>query len=234
MLQLVRTHLKPLYCSFFRREDRDTPTKYCECAATRSSIPDRFRRSMLSTPVPSRKLLFSFKRQQTNNANWIRFRRESWRPISNLSFLSKLVERVAVFRLNEHLGRYNLLPPRQSAYRAHHSTETAVTAVVNEIAQSVDGGQLCAPVLLDLSSAFDTIDHQIFLDTTEKRFCVDGIALGWFQSYLDQRTQVFHVGVGTSASMRIKYTEYRRGPSSVQSGSSVIQRTSKRFYLVFR
>ena len=75
---------------------------------------------------------------------------KSWRPISNLSFLSKLVERVAVSRLNEHLWRYNLLPPRQSAYRAHHSTETAVTAVVNDIAQSVDGGQLCALVLLDL------------------------------------------------------------------------------------
>ena len=77
-------------------------------------------------------------------ANMDPFDPKSWRPISNLSFLSKLVERVAVSRLNEHLGRYNLLPSRQSAYRAHHSTETAVTAVVNEIAQSVDGGKLCA------------------------------------------------------------------------------------------
>ena len=138
-------------------------------------------------------------------SNMDRFDLKSWRPISNLSFLSKLVERVATSRLNEHLSQNDLLPAHQSAYRAHHSTETAVTAVVNDIARSIDAGHLCALVLLDLSAAFDTIDHKIFIDIMEKRFAVQDTALGWLNSYLDQRTQFYCVGADISTSIRLKY-----------------------------
>ena len=134
-----------------------------------------------------------------------RFELKSWRPISNLSFLSKLVERVAVNRLNDHLSNYNLLPANQSAYRAHHSTETAVFAIVNDITRSIDDGHLCALVLLDLSAAFDTIDHDIMLETLESRFSVTEGARSWFQSYLTQRNQVYCVGLEVSQPIPLKY-----------------------------
>ena len=85
---------------------------------------------------------------------------------------SRILEMKLRFEIERKLLRSSV-DSEQSAYRAHHSTETAV----NEIAQSLDGGQLCALVLLDFSTAFDTINHQIFLDTMEKRFGVNGIAL---------------------------------------------------------
>ena len=84
---------------------------------------------------------------------------KSWRPISNIGFVSKIVERLAIRRFNHHVSTQNLHPKYQSAYRPHYSTETAVSVVFNEIARTVDAGQICAMVLLDLSAAFDTVDH---------------------------------------------------------------------------
>ena len=115
----------------------------------------------------------------------------SYRPISNLTFLSKIVERVAADRLRRHIESQQLFPVRQSAYRPHYSTETAVTAVHDEIIKSIDAGNVCAIVLLDLSAAFDTVDHQILLQIMNRRFGVAGRALDWCQSYLCQRSQTF-------------------------------------------
>ena len=95
---------------------------------------------------------------------------------------------------------HNLLPSRQSAYRAHHSTQTAVIDVHNRIVRNVDReGHVSVSVLLDLSSAFDTVDHSILLEVLAMRFDVAGIALDWFRSYLDGRTQTFYVGAQHSA-----------------------------------
>ena len=102
----------------------------------------------------------------------------SYRPISILSFLSKTLERVVTVSFNEHVEAYNLLPSRQSAYRACHSTITAVIDVYNRIVRNMDhGGHAGVLVLLDLSSAFDTVDHAILLEVLEKRFGVTEIAL---------------------------------------------------------
>jgi len=83
--------------------------------------------------------------------------------MSNLSFLSKVVERVAAARLSVYIESQQLLPCRQSAYRAHHSTETATISVHGEIVRTIDAGDVCAVVLLDLSAAFDTVDHSTLL-----------------------------------------------------------------------
>ena len=115
----------------------------------------------------------------------------SFRPISNLSFLSKVVERAAAVRLSAHFESQQLLPSRQSAYRARHSTETAIIAVHDEIVKAIDAGEVCALVLLDLSAAFDTVDHHTLLRVLRCHFGVTDAALSWCSSYLSQRTQIF-------------------------------------------
>jgi len=104
----------------------------------------------------------------------------SFRPISQLSFVSKLVERAVAVRFVIHCDQNGLLPVRQSAYRRHHSTETAVLIVYNDIVRAVDKGQVVPLVLLDLSSAFDTVDHDCLLSVLQCRFSVDGDAMTWF------------------------------------------------------
>ena len=81
------------------------------------------------------------------------FELKSWRPIANVTFISKLIERLAIRRFNEHSTEHHLLPMNQSAYRAHHSTETAVTTVVDDIARAVDSGEdVCSCVARLVSS----------------------------------------------------------------------------------
>jgi Reverse transcriptase (RNA-dependent DNA polymerase) len=87
----------------------------------------------------------------------------SYRPISNLTVVSKLLEPLVSRLLIGHLRIADLKPTFQSAYRPHHSTETAVLHVLSESLTSIDRGDILALVLLDLSAAFDTVDHVILL-----------------------------------------------------------------------
>ena len=87
-----------------------------------------------------------------------------------------------------------MLDVYQSAYKKHHSTETALLHVVNELLISADKKQISVLTLLDLSAAFDTIDHSILLNRLEKSFGISGLALAWFSSYLTDRTQCVQVG----------------------------------------
>jgi len=116
----------------------------------------------------------------------------SFRPISNLRFISKFVERVVVTaRFVLHSENNELFPDNQSAYRQFHSTETAVCIVHNDLVSSIDRGRVTALVMLDLSAAFDTVDHDVLLDVLANRFAVGGVVLDWFRSYLSDRTQTF-------------------------------------------
>ena len=87
----------------------------------------------------------------------------SYRPISNLSVLSKLLERLDARQLLDHLAVVKLLPELQSPYRAYHSTETAVLKVLADILSALDTGDVAVLTLLDLSAAFDTVDHATLL-----------------------------------------------------------------------
>ena len=89
----------------------------------------------------------------------------SYRPISNLSFVSKMVERIVDSRLIAYLT-----PEYQSAYRRNHSTETALVRLYNDMIQVIDSGQVGALVLLDMSAAFDTVDHQPTFSTIASIF----------------------------------------------------------------
>ena len=119
---------------------------------------------------------------------------KNYRPVSNLSFLSKLIERIVCIQLVDHLKRNDLYEVFQSAYRQLHSTETALLRVQNDLLQAVDthGGAIL--VLLDLSAAFDTIDHDKLLSLLRSSFGVEDSALKWFESYLKDRTQTVQIG----------------------------------------
>ena len=114
---------------------------------------------------------------------------KNYRPISNLPFASKLLEKVIAARLAEHLTMYDLEEPFQSAYRPHHSVESAIIRVQSDILQAMDCQRVVVLVMLDLSAAFDTIDHQVLLQRLSSDAGVSGTALRWFQSYLAGRTQ---------------------------------------------
>ena len=87
----------------------------------------------------------------------------SYRTISKLNFLSKVLERIIHTRINSHLQTFPSLCPFQSAYRKFHSTETALIRIYNDLLLASDQQEVSALVLLDLSAAFDTIDHNILL-----------------------------------------------------------------------
>ena len=113
----------------------------------------------------------------------------NFRPVSNLSFISKLTEKASVNQLTDHMNHNQPLPSNQSAYRPFHSTETALLKVQSDILMSMDNQKITLLVMLDLSAAFDTVDHRILLDTMKMNFGVTGTALKWFMSYLANRTQ---------------------------------------------
>ena len=127
----------------------------------------------------------------------------SYRPISNLSFISKTLERLVSQRLTNHMDEYTLLPPTQSAYRLHHSTETALLRIHNDIVAAIDQGDVGALVLLDLSAAFDTVDHSVLVDVMRERFGITGDALQWIMSYLSNRTQVVTIASKSSSNRQV-------------------------------
>ena len=113
----------------------------------------------------------------------------NYRPVSNLAFLSKVIERVVAQRLNSHMDLNNMHETMQSAYKKHHSTETALLYTQNDILNSIDQYKVVFLVLLDLSTAFDTIDHELLINRLSSRLGLSGCVLDWFRSYLKNRSQ---------------------------------------------
>ena len=118
----------------------------------------------------------------------------SYRPISNLNFISKIVERIVHTRVMAHLNSYPALSKFQSAYRAFHSTESALLRIQDDLLRAIDKRHLSALVLLDLSAAFDTIDHRFMLSRLSSYFGFRDTVLKFFNSYLDLRSQSVMIG----------------------------------------
>jgi hypothetical protein len=122
----------------------------------------------------------------------------SYRPVSNLPFLGKLLESAVAQQLNEHIS--NHLSPFQSAFRSGHSVESALCHVSSSIFQLLDNGFNVFVILLDLSAAFDTIDHNLLLNILYDRFKIRGTVLKWIESYLQDR--YFKVSIRNTISNR--------------------------------
>ena len=106
------------------------------------------------------------------------------RPVSNLAYISKLTERAVFNQTYDHLVRSGLYPLLQSTYRRYHRTETALVKVANDILLNMNSQRVTLLVLLDLSAAFDTVDHAILLKRLTTDFGIVGKALEWFSLYL--------------------------------------------------
>ena len=113
----------------------------------------------------------------------------NYRPVSNLCFIAKILEKLVLSQVSSYLNSHNLYNTCQSAYRPGHSTETALLKVVNDLFLSLNKGNISVLVLLDFSSAFDTIDHTILVHRLHTDFGFTDTVLQWFSSYLTDRTQ---------------------------------------------
>jgi hypothetical protein len=128
----------------------------------------------------------------------------NYRPVSNLPYVSKLVERAIAKQITDHLSTGNYFDPHQYAYRRHHSCESALLHVLNIVYSSIDDKKVVLLVLLDLSSAFDTIDHSVL----SSRLIECGIvqdAHKWIMGYLSDRHQFINCKGTFSSTMPVRY-----------------------------
>ena len=113
----------------------------------------------------------------------------NYRPISNLPFLSKLIERIVCNQITQYTGTTGMAGKFQSAYRAFHSTETALIKVKDDILRAIDNQRITCLILLDLSAAFDTVSHLLLLNRLKHHFGIQGTVLRWFRSYMTDCSQ---------------------------------------------
>ena len=114
---------------------------------------------------------------------------ENWRPVTDIVFVSKLAEAAVYEQVEEHFTNNNLWHPNHHGFKANHSTATAIAQIYDFWIKAAENKELTAALLLDLSAAFNVVDHQILLDKL-KLYNFSPKALSWFKSYLEDRTQL--------------------------------------------
>ena len=111
----------------------------------------------------------------------------NYQTVSNLSFISKVVEKCPLKQFNKHCDDYDLLPENQSAYRKHYSCETSLLRMTNNILWNMESKLVTVVTLLDLLAAYDRVDHDILLEVLHNIFGINGNALKWYSNYLKPR-----------------------------------------------
>ena len=176
------------------------PTKILkQCPSLIPWITDLVNQSLSTGSVPQ-SLKTAIVRPLIKKANLDSNVYKNFRPVSNLSFISKITERVVASRINKYVEHYKLLEISQSAYRKYHSTETAILKIQNDILTSLNNKKMTALILLDLSAAFDTINHNRLLRRLKDRYGILGTPLAWLNSYLKNRFQFVAIDTFTSDS----------------------------------
>ena len=166
-------------------------TAIFNCSITSSSVPVCFKKAVIKPLLKKSSL----------DSNELR----NYRPVSNLPFLSKVFERCILKQIKEHLIVNSLFDKYQSAYREYHSTETLLIRLHDDILKGLDNGECVLLLLLDLSAAFDTLDHHILFSRLETYAGVSGPALQWLKSYISDRSQCVQIRSALSDVRHLKY-----------------------------
>ena len=127
----------------------------------------------------------------------------NFRPISNLNTIGKILERLALSRFFPHVSKSPSFSPLQSAYRKFHSTETALLKLTNDIMETIDSGKITILTALDMSAAFDTLDHITLLHRLQHTFGLSGYVISWIRSYLTDRSSFVKIDSSSSPSTTI-------------------------------
>ena len=129
--------------------------------------------------------------------------KKNYRPVNDLVYFSKLIERVVVARLDDHMTTHNLHECSQFAYKQNHNTELMMLGITDEILRGFDKGLATIVLFFDLSAAFDTIDTSKLLQILRDEIGIDGTALKWFESFLTGRTQKVKINGEYSTSLEV-------------------------------
>ena len=130
---------------------------------------------------------------------------KNFRPVSLLSFISKLIERVVHSRINSYLDENDLQTSTQFGYKKHHSCETLLLKLIDDILVAVDRKLGVVLLIVDLSAAFDSVDHQLLFNILEYKYRITGSALSWLKSFLCGRTQRVKIGNSLSDALVITF-----------------------------
>ena len=126
---------------------------------------------------------------------------DNFRPVSNLEFLGKIIERIVFSRLQDHMTKINYCNNTQFGYKKSHSTELLLLKFMNDLLVGIDSKNGVVVLLIDLSAAFDTVNHKKLLNILFNELRICGTALKWFKSFLSNRTQRVLIGSSLSESI---------------------------------
>ena len=129
----------------------------------------------------------------------------NFRPVSVLQFLGKLIERVVLRRLNNHLLINESNVSNQYGYKKGHGTETILPKVTNDILIACDKKTATVLLLLDLSAAFDAVNIEVLLSILQSEIGITGSALQWFSSFLRNRTMLVKINDAYSETFVVEF-----------------------------
>ena len=129
----------------------------------------------------------------------------NYRPISLLSSFSKIFEKIVYKRVYSYLLKFKLLSPNQFGFQCSVSTSHAISAVYDDLLNNADKKYYSCCLFMDLSKAFDAVDHNILLRKMSHQFGIRGLANKFFESYLSNRFQYVRINNSRSKKAKIIY-----------------------------
>ena len=135
----------------------------------------------------------------------------SYRPVSNLPYISKVVEKAMLDQINLHFNIHNLLPDYQSGYRENMGCETVLMKLTNDLLWSMERKNITVMIALDLSAAFDTVDHKVLFSNLQN-FGIRETAPEWFKNYLAPRDMTVKIGKSYSKNKNLSF-QFPKGPA---------------------